>query len=148
MTHSSLVYDFTVVPSYTVTLKSAVFSKFSSKANSTRLLSSVETESGLASIFVFPLYAPKYFNPLVENVKRQFLLPVPEVSMITFAGIFKVYVVADSNCLSWGSVKLSSFTPVSPAVKVAVTSMLLFTSSEVNVALMVFAVEVLAPLTS
>ena len=145
MVHSSLVYVFTVVPSDTITLKLSVFSIFSPKANATRLLSSVETESGLASIFVFPLYAPKYFNPLVENVKRQFLLPVPEVSMITFSGIFKVYVVADSNCLPWGSVKLSSFTPVSPAVKVAVTSMLLFSSSEVNVALMVVAVGVLVP---
>ena len=84
---------------------------------------------------------------MVENVKLQFSLPVPEVSMITFAGIFKVYVVADSNCLSWGSVKLSSCTPVSPAVKVAVTSML-SPSSEVNVALMVVAEEVLVPLTS
>ena len=85
---------------------------------------------------------------MVENVKLQFSLPAPEVSMITFAGIFKVYVVADSNCLSWGSVKLSSCTPVSPAVKVAVTSMLLASSSEVNVALMVVAEEVLVPLTS
>ena len=148
MTHSSLVYVFTVVPSDTITLKLSVFSIFSSKANATWLLLSVETVYGLASIFLSPLYAPKYFNPLVENVNLQFLLPVPEVSMIIFSGIFKVYVVADSNCLPWGSVKLSSFTPVSPAVKVAVTSMSLFLSSEVNVALMVCAVGVLVPLTS
>ena len=145
MVHSSLVYVFTVVPSDTITLKLSVFSIFSSKANATWLLLSVETVYGLASIFLSPLYAPKYFNPLVENVNLQFLLPVPEVSMITFSGIFKVYVVADSNCLSWGSIKLSS---VSPAFKVAVTSMALSSSSEVNVALMVVAVGVLVPSTS